>query len=72
MDFKKTTYCADGETILHCPVCQFEYVHLVSFATTQDDRLNITLNFECEEGHKFSAYLHNHKGYQISTVDIED
>lgn len=71
MNFIKTEYCSEGETILHCPVCQFEYVHLVSFSTSSDERLHITLKFECENGHNFTSYLHNHKSYMISSITIE-
>jgi hypothetical protein len=71
MDFKKTQYCSNNETILHCPVCGFDYVHLVSTETRQDERLSIVLNFECESGHKFSSYLNNHKGYMMSNISVE-
>lgn len=68
MNFIKTDYCSEGETILYCPVCKNEYIHLVSFSLEEDERLNISLEFECEERYNFSSYLHNHKGYMISAI----
>ncbi|OQP43437.1 hypothetical protein A4H97_33945 [Niastella yeongjuensis] len=72
MNFRKTQWCDENQTILHCPVCQFEYVHLMKITPVQsEDRLGVVLEFECEEGHQFSSLLHNHKGYMVSEITNE-
>lgn len=67
MNFKRTDYSGDDERQLHCPICDFEYTHLENVVTEKDKegRLATTLYFSCESGHKFSYYIHNHKGYTM-------
>lgn len=70
MILKKTDYVNDSNELhLHCPICDFEYTHLMDVQTFKDteDRLAVTLYFECEEGHKFEHHIHNHKGYTLIT-----
>lgn len=75
MNFKQTEYTrnTDGESHLLCPICSFEYVHLLGVTqSTHEGRMAATLDFECEEGHKFSYRIHNHKGYTLSTLHKEE
>ena len=72
--FKKTSYTtSEGETLLHCPRCEFDYVHLLeAYQTSTEHRPAAFLKFECENGHTFSVHLHNHKGYMLSDLEIEN
>ena len=72
MNFIKTTYCTEGETILLCPVCNMEYTHLAGVVQGSDQRegrMNVSLTFTCEDGHQFEYCLNNQKGYTVSTVE---
>ena len=60
--------------VLRCPSCNNEFTHLTKVETGQGDenRLAVTLYFDCENGHTFSHYLYNHEGYTISETDSKD
>jgi len=50
---------------MHCPACDDTYTHLESIGTdfnSNDDRLCARLNFWCEQGHKFTVRVQQHKG----------
>jgi hypothetical protein len=71
MNFSKNEWTDQNQQVLLCPICQFEYTHLVGIETSQSSEPGVKLNFECEEGHKFSYRLYNHKGYEISELTKE-
>jgi hypothetical protein len=43
----------------------------VTVSQDSENRLAVTLEFSCEQGHRFSYYIENHKGYTICTETIE-
>ena len=50
-----------NELHLYCPICDSEYTHLTGVQNSNDteNRLAVTLYFECEEGHKFEHHIRN-------------
>jgi hypothetical protein len=77
MNFIKNNFTDENEMILACPVCGFEYTHLLKVSEYRSDknseeRLGVALSFECENGHVFEYMLDNHKGYTVSTFSVED
>ena len=68
MDLRKSTYVKNSNDLhLHCPVCGYEYTHLVKIDTVKDneERLHATLHFTCENGCKFTHEVENRKGYTL-------
>ena len=65
----------DGELILGCPLCDFEYNHVEGVKTQKgNDNYDtdygdifrgdaIIIKMECEEGHKYNIIFGEHKGY---------
>lgn len=53
--------------LLLCPACGFEYTHLRHVRSGQQkedqSRFDVTLFFDCENGHDFFVTFHQHKGY---------
>ena len=63
MESENTLVKVQNETILHCPVCNHDFVHLIKAVVMNDDKkLKTILSFECENLHHFSLVLYNHKG----------
>lgn len=62
-----------NETQLHCPLCEFEYTHLIHVETSSglEGRLNTTLTFVCESGHEFKHDFSNHEGHTIVRTEFE-
>lgn len=74
MNLKKTDYVKDTDELhLLCPICNFEYTHLqkvdVSDGNDNEKRLAVTLEFSCENGHRFQHFIYNHKGYTLIAKD---
>lgn len=71
MKLIKNEWCVDNELVLVCPVCGFEYTHLMKVVETKSDegRMGVELQFECEEGHQFYADFRNHKGYTVVVTE---
>ena len=72
MNLKKTEFVKGTDDLhLHCPICNFEYIHLTNVETTEgtdtEKRLAVTLAFDCENGHEFEHHFYNHKGYTLVT-----
>jgi hypothetical protein len=56
--------CSDS--MMECPACNGTYTHLESIGTdfaSKDNRLCARLNFWCEQGHKFTVRVQQHKGF---------
>ena len=50
---------------LHCPKCDFEYVHVFDVRLSEgpyDGRPSAEVAFECEEGHQTTVIFGNYKG----------
>lgn len=62
----------DQQHVLECPVCKNNYVQFVGFKSVQSKKICITLDFECENGHNFSSFLHNSQGFTVSEISTDE
>lgn len=53
------------EDTLLCPICEFDYMHFVAatvYPGGTGGRLDVNLDFLCENGHNIMVTFHQHKG----------
>lgn len=64
------------EEKLCCPVCKNEYVHIKSATTkaiekgTEKELQSVSVEFYCEEGHKWVSNLEFHEGNTLANMCI--
>jgi hypothetical protein len=57
--------------MIRCPVCDFEYNHIVRMEMFQDteNKLHVIVFCKCEEGHHWQLNITDRKGWLIIEPD---